>query len=123
MLLFCHYSILYTKLSGPLINLIVKKLDIFTQRLVCLNFAKTAKNRRHGTLTPRPKTSTKSNYEGFYCTVTQKIAYSVKVLEASEATVHAQKETANLLYREIKKLKQEIKCGEASVKYQISDAQ
>lgn len=43
-------------------------------------------------LTPRPNTTTKSNYKGFYCTVTQKLHILVKVEEGSEATVHAQKQ-------------------------------
>lgn len=50
---------------------------------------------------------------------------SVKVSEGSEDTVHAQKETAKLQYREIKEnshnKKEEIQFGEASVKHPISE--
>ena len=37
-----------------------------------------SENRWHGTLISRAKTSTKSNHKGYYCTVTQKIAYFSK---------------------------------------------
>lgn len=72
-LFFKLYSTLYRKVRGP-----VKLLPSDCQKRghvhpkVSLNSTKTGKNRPHGTLTTRPKISTKSNREGCYCTVTQK---------------------------------------------------